>query len=36
VVFEAQQQGQAAIDVISGDPFGATSTTTLLIIVEDQ
>jgi hypothetical protein len=36
VVFEAQQQGQAEIDVIRGDPFGATSTETLLIIVNDQ
>jgi hypothetical protein len=36
LVFEARQRGQAAIDVISGDPFGATSTTALLIIVEDQ
>jgi hypothetical protein len=35
-IFEARQQGQATIDVISGDPFGTTETTTLLIIVEDQ
>ena len=36
VVFEVLQHGQAAIDVISGGPFGNTSTTTLLIIVRDQ
>jgi hypothetical protein len=35
VVFEARQQGQTTIDVISGDPFGAAaSSTTLLIVVE--
>jgi len=36
LVFEARQQGQAAIDVINGDPFGTAATTTLLIIVEDR
>jgi hypothetical protein len=34
VVFEAQQQGEASIDVIIGDPFGTTATTTLLIVVD--
>jgi len=35
VVFEVQQQGQATIDVISGNPFAITVSTTLLIIAED-
>jgi hypothetical protein len=36
VVFEAQQQGEATIDVITGDPFGTTAATMLRIIVEDR
>jgi hypothetical protein len=35
VVFLAQNRGQATIDVISGDPFGAATVTTLTVIVGD-
>jgi hypothetical protein len=35
VAFLTQHRGQATIDVIGGEPFGAATITTLTVIVED-
>jgi hypothetical protein len=35
IIFLAHSMGQATIDVISGEPFGTATTTTLTVIVEE-
>ena len=35
VLFRARSPGRATIDVVTGDPFGATQATRLEVIVED-